>query len=169
MYFKSKIAKRCGATRMIKVTQRIVTYALFGFLSTISDVAMTGCQYFPESTFKLASESRPPKWIALPPGSSRADVSITMRYYVKPWGSSATFVLEDTKGEILKKVDAKVKCKEPFQLKNPPRGFASGYPSYEAITVDDTTEIIEHRKMEPIFYITDDTAVWKQYREGGCG
>ncbi len=154
---------------MIKVTQRIVMCVLFGFLSTSSEVAITGCEYFPESTFKLASESRPPKWIAVPPGFARADVSITMRYYVKPWGSTATFLLEDTKGEMLKKVDGKVKCKEPFQLKNPPRGFASGYPSYEAITVDDTTEIIEHRKMEPIFYITDDTAVWKQYRESGCG
>jgi hypothetical protein len=168
MYCNGKITKR-RAMQMIKVTRRIVTCALFGFLSTISEVALTGCRYFPESTFRLASESRPPKWIALPPGLSRADASITMEYYVKPWGSSATFVLADTKGEILKKVDAKVKCREPFQLKNPPRGSASGYPSYEAITVDAATEIIEHRKMEPIFYITDDTAVWEQYRQNGCG
>jgi len=33
------------------------------------------------------------------------------------------------------------------------------YPSYEIITVGRTTEVIEHRKMEPIFYVTDDPSV----------
>jgi len=40
---------------------------------------------------------------------------------------------------------------------------------YEAITVNGITEIIEHRKMEPIFYVTDGTTVWKQYKSIGCG
>jgi hypothetical protein len=104
-----------------------------------------------------------------PSGFTRADISITMSYYIKPWGSSAQFILQDTKKQILEKVDGKVKCKGPFQLKTPPQGFTPGYPSYEAITVDGVTEIIEHRKMEPIFYIADDTAVWKQYLAIGCG
>jgi hypothetical protein len=39
---------------------------------------------------------------------------------------------------------------------------------YEAITVDGVTEIIEHRKMEPIFFVTDDPAVRKQIAEIGC-
>jgi hypothetical protein len=69
----------------------------------------------------------------------------------------------------MKKEDGKMKCKEPFQLKNPSRGFLSDYPSYEAITVNGITEIIEHRKMEPIFYVTNDIAVWKQYESLGCG
>jgi len=36
---------------------------------------------------------------------------------------------------------------------------ATGYPSYGAWTVRGITEIIEHRRMEPIFYITDDPEV----------
>ena len=154
---------------MIRIIQRINGYLLFGTVLTISSSTMIGCEYIPESTFKLAGESRLPKWITLPSGLTRAEVSITMSYYIKPWGSSATFILQDTKKQILEKADGKVKCKEPFQLKNPPQGFASGYPSYEAITVNGMTEIIEHRKMEPIFYVSDDTAVWKQYSAIGCG
>jgi hypothetical protein len=59
-----------------------------------------------------------------------------------------------------------VKGSEPLYLKHPPLGFPAGYPSYEIITVNGITEIIEHRKMEPIFYITDDPAVWKELGVG---
>jgi hypothetical protein len=154
---------------MIKIIRRIDRYLLLGVVLTLSGSRIIGCEYLPESTFKLASESRLPKWFTLPAGLTRADVSITMNYYSKPWGSSATFALQDAKKQIIEKADGTVKCKEPFRLKNPPQGFASGYPSYEAITVNGMTEIIEHRKMEPIFYITDDNAVWKQYSAIGCG
>lgn len=136
---------------------------------TISVLTISGCEYFPESTFELASESRLPKWFAIPPAHTRADVSVRISYFVKPWGRSATFILQDTKGQILKRVSGKLKGSEPFHLKNPPQGFAPGYPAYEIITVDGITEIIEHRKMEPIFYITDDVAVWKELMGGTVG
>ena len=48
----------------------------------------------------------------------------------------------------------------------PPPGFPPGYPAYEVITVNGITDIIEHRKMEPIFYVTDDPAVWKELGVG---
>jgi hypothetical protein len=154
---------------MIKIIQHTNRYLILGVVLAISGFTIIGCEYFPEATFKLASDSRLPKWITLPPGLTRAGVSITMSYYIKPWGSSAVFILQDTKKRILEKEDGRATCNEPFQLKNPPQGFAPGYPAYEAITVNGMTEIIEHRKMEPIFYITDDTAVWKQYLAVGCG
>jgi hypothetical protein len=59
-----------------------------------------------------------------------------------------------------------VKGSERFQLKHPPPGFPPGYPSYELITVNGIIEIIEHRKMEAVFYITDDPAVWKELGVG---
>ena len=129
---------------------------------TIPCYAIVGCEYFPESTFELASESRLPKWITVPPGLTRADVSVTMSYYIKPWGSTATFIIQYRNIQTPAKVDGKVKGLEPLHLKHPPQGFAPGYPSYEIITVNGITEIIEHRKMEPVFYITDDPAVWKE-------
>jgi hypothetical protein len=150
---------------MFKIVKRIDKFLLFFVALAILGSAI-GCEWFPESTFELASESRLPKWITLPPGLTRADVSITMSYYIKPWGSSAIFVLKDTKGQIRAKVNGKVKGSEPFQLKHPPNGFPPGYPAYEIITVNGITEIIEHRKMEPIFYITDDPAIWKELGVG---
>ncbi|HEY8670601.1 MAG TPA: hypothetical protein VIL63_07175 [Terriglobales bacterium] len=152
---------------MLKITRRIDKFLLFFVALTVLGLAMDkGCEYFPESTFELASESRLPKWITLPPGLTRADVSITMNYYVKLWGRSATFILKDKKGQVLTKVHGKQKGLEPLQLKQPPPGFPPGYPSYELITVNGITDIIEHRKMEPIFYVTDDPAVWKELGVG---
>ena len=128
-----------------------------------------GCGFLPEASFQLASDSRLPKWITIPTGLTRADVSLTMNYYVKPWGRSAQFVLRDKNGRIIKKEDGKMRCKEPFQLKNRSQGLSSDYPAYEAITVNGITEIIEHRRMEPIFYVTDNQDLWKQYDSIGCG
>ena len=133
----------------------------------ISGSAIIGCEYFPESTFELAKESRLPKWVTIPPGKTRADVSVSMSYYIKPWGRSAIFIVHGMTKQM--KVNGRVKALEPFQLQNPPQGFPPGYPSYEVITVNGITEIIEHRKMEPIFYVTDDPAVWKEICAGGCG
>ncbi|HEU5339805.1 hypothetical protein [Edaphobacter sp.] len=146
----------------------------FRYLSLVIALAFVfaaykGCEMLPESTFQLSSDSRLPKWITLPPGLTRADVSLTMNYYVLPWGRDAQFVLRDKNEHALKKEDGKMRCKEPLQLKNSSQGFPSGYPAYEAITVNGITEIIEHKKMEPIFYVTDDTSVWKQYESNGCG
>jgi hypothetical protein len=150
---------------MFKIIKRVDKFLFFFVALTIAGSAI-GCAWFPESTFELASESRLPKWITLPPGLTRADVSITMSYYVMPWGRSSTFILQNKEGQTLKKVDGKEKGLEPLQLEHPPPGFPPGYPAYEVITVNGTTEIIEHRKMEPIFYITDDPAVWKELGVG---
>jgi hypothetical protein len=151
---------------MFKIIRRIDKCLLFYVALTISVSAIVGCRWFPESTFELTSESRLPKWTTLPPGLTRADVSIRMSYYITPWGRNATFILQDKKGRTLTRAYGKEKGSEPFQLKHPPQGFPPGYPAYEVITVNGITEIIEHRKMEPIFYITDDPAVWKELGVG---
>lgn len=111
--------------------------------------AMTGCI---ESSFQLAPESRLPKWIVIPPGRTRADVSVEMTYYTPPLG--VKFRLRDKNGRTL--ATAKGKCRDS----NPKQpGFV--YPAYEEVTVNGTTEIIEHKKMEPIFYVWDDPALTK--------
>jgi hypothetical protein len=152
---------------MFKIIRRFDKFLPFFVALTIAGSAIAiGCEWIPESTFELASESRLPKCITLPPGLTRADVSITMSYNIKPWGNDAKFILQDRKGQTLKKVYGTVKGLEPFHLEHPPPGFSPGYPSYEIITVNGITEIIENRKPEPIFYITDDPAVWKELGVG---
>jgi|SRR5580704_2954186 hypothetical protein len=153
---------------MFKIIRRIDKFLLFAVALTILGSAI-GCEWFPEATFELASESQLPKWITLPPGLTRADVTVTMSYYIMPWGSSARFTLRDKKGKVLTKVSGKLKGSAPFQLKHPPPGFPPGYPAYEAIAVNGVTEIIEHRKQEPIFYVTDDPDVRKELGLGAGG
>jgi hypothetical protein len=144
-----------------KIIMRIDKFLLLFVVLTIAGLEI-GCEWLPESTFQLASESRLPKSLPLPPGLTRADASITMSYYVMPWGRDTEFILQDAKGQVRAKVRGKMRGLGPSQLKHPPQGFPSGYPSYEVITVNGITDIIEHRKMEPIFYVTDDPAVWQE-------
>ena len=79
---------------MFKIIWRSNKFLLFFVALTILASA-TGCEWFPESTFELASESRVPKWITLPPGLTRADVSITMSLYDSLWGNDVRFILQD--------------------------------------------------------------------------
>ena len=116
-----------------------------------------------ESMFDLSIESRLPKWFKLPPGLTRADVKVKMSYYVLPWGRIAVFNFSDNKGNQIAHVSGKLKGYEPKLLKKSKRtGMYDGDPSYEIITVNGITDIIEHRKMEPIFYVTDDPEVWAE-------
>ena len=154
---------------MTMLIQHIKGYLILGILSALTCLTTVGCEYFPESTFALASDSRLPKWSEVPSGLSRNDISVTMSYYSYPWGGRAKVTWQDASKHTLKQAEGKVDCNEPFNLKNSPRGAVPGYPTYEPITVNGVTEIIEHRKMEPLFYITDDPVVWKQYRAIGCG
>src|SRR5664279_1386654 len=99
---------------MFKIIRRIDKYLLFFAGLTILGSAIVGCEYFPESTFQLASESRLPKWITLPPGLTRADVSITMSLYYSFWGGNVKFILQDKKGGTLTKVYGENKGDKPL-------------------------------------------------------
>ena len=118
-----------------------------------------GCS---EANFNLAPESRLPKWFKIPIGLSRADVTVTMDYYIPPGGPIAVFTMFDKQGHKIAKVKGKLKGTSPNQLKNPLPGYPAGYPSYEIVTVFGVTDIIEHHKRVPIFYVTDDPDVWKE-------
>jgi hypothetical protein len=128
--------------------------------------AISGCL---ESSFRLARESRLPKWVTLPAGVERADVSPTVSYYTTPWGGNVKFTLLDKNKQTIQEVSGKERCLKPFQLTNSPQGLPSGYPNYAVVTVDGITEILEQRRPEDILYVTDDPVVWKHYRTVGCG
>ena len=98
----------------------------------------------------------------------RAALSLSMSYYLTPRGYSALFLSQNAAHQTLKKTSGRLGCPAPFQLKHPPAGFPQGYPLYQPVTVDGITEMIEHRRMEPVFYVTDDPAPWKQYAMTGC-
>ena len=93
---------------------------------------------------------------------SRASASVHMCYYIEQSGRIATFVLRGPHNEKLAEVAGTQKGLEPLTLRNPPAGFPPGYPSYEIITVHGVPDVIEHHRMEPIFYVNDDPGVWAE-------
>ena len=125
-------------------------------------LAAASCSYFPESCFDLSPQSRLPKWFALPADTSRESASVHMCYYINQNGRTATFVFRGPHNGKLAEVAGTQKGLEPLTLKQPPAGFPPGYPSYEIITVGGVTDVIEHRRMEPIFYVNDDPSVWAE-------
>lgn len=127
----------------------------FTLLSLI--IFLIGCS---EADFYLSSDSRLPKWFEIPDGGKRVDFTVKLSYYVLPSGREATLKFIK-KGDWMAKEEIVIKLKglEPIKLKNSSDNY---YPSYEVMVRNDITDIIEHRKMEPIFYLTDDPAVWKE-------
>jgi hypothetical protein len=117
---------------------------------------------FPESIFQLAPDSRLPKWFESPSGMTRDQLSVTMTYYISPFGATSEFTMRGPKGNTLREVSGKNRGNEPVHLKMQQPGIGQGYPAYEIITVNGVTDIIEHRRMEPIFYVTDDPEVWAE-------
>jgi hypothetical protein len=139
--------------RLLKIT--LPSFITIVFISAV----VVGCDFLPESSFELANDSRLPVWFSLSPGLSRADVSVTMNYYIKSTGRSAIFVLHDKKNNVLGKVTGTLRGSSPVSVTVSSQSGTPGYPSFEVIAVHGVTEVIEHKKMEPKFYLTDDPAV----------
>jgi hypothetical protein len=119
---------------------------------------LSGCGMFPEATFQLSSDSRLPRWFALPAGLARSQVTVQMDYYVPPWGRKATFTMLGPDRRVLGKVTASLSGNSPATSVGQP---TLAYPSYEVVEVSGVVDIVEHRRMEPLFWMTDDAGVWK--------
>ena|ERR1017187_3175826 len=139
------IRDKLGGRTMLKIFLRTGKYLLIAALC-MSFCAVIGCL---ESSFVLSNESRLPRWLELPSGLTRADVSVTMNYYTPLSGDDTTIILKDRNGKTLTEIKGKEKCQYP----------KSGYPAYDLIEANGITEVIERKKMEPVFYINDDPSV----------
>ena len=133
---------------------------------TLSALAIKGCEYFPESSFQLADDSRLPGWSTVPPGLTRNDVSVTLNLYSVPW-PYAKFISRDRNGKKLGEVNGKTE-----------------HPSYlplydEIVVVNGLSETIalkpysEHEGMikngiiVALFYVIDDTCARDEGLQGG--
>jgi hypothetical protein len=105
----------------------------------------------------LAPDSRLPMWFRLAANIDRPSVTLQLDYYNDSMGSKGVFTLRDRQGQVvLKKGGYFGKSLEHSGA----LAAASQYPMHEVIVIDGVTDIVEHRKMEPIFYMTDDPALW---------
>ncbi len=119
--------------------------------------SVRGCA---ESEFTLAAQSRVPRWFSLPTGVPRSEVTVVLVYYTAPimGPPMAEVTLRSSRGETLNKVVATLSG-EPQGLEPQSGSNRIPYPIYEVLTANGITEVIEHRRMEPMFYIHDDLEI----------
>jgi hypothetical protein len=138
------------------------SYSLLKVFFFVILIFLTGCL---ESSFQLSSDSRMPKWFIYPERMPRSDLSVTMDLYSSHSGGKDVIkLLQKDKIFALQKhtITPQMQNTECVELKSPPAGFPKGYPCYKVLKINGITDIIELRKMEPFFYMTDDPAVWKE-------
>ena len=132
-------------------------------LLCLISVTLAGCL---ESSFELSPDSRIPRWFDVPEGKVRSQLKVTADYYSTFHGAKDVYKLyEKDRFFCLQEVTASTKegnWAKCVELKNSPKNSPKGYPCYRVITINGITDIIEHRKMEPIFYTTDDPAIWEE-------
>ena len=120
---------------------------------------LTGCL---EAKFQLAEESRLPKWFDIH-NDDRSEFTVKMEAYstFKGW---KTVVKLYKKGSFLPIQQISITSETNSLKKLNPKSIEviNGYPRYNAITVNNITDIVEHKKMEPIFYMTDDPEIWEE-------
>jgi hypothetical protein len=139
------------STRFIKRGRVALTIVLL--------FSLVACGFFPESMFRLAPESRLPRWYILPKEVERKGVSLEMRYYALPEKTKVMFILEHTGGKRISKTEG-VALGLPMNSKGKEKSSGE-YPSYRAVKVNGVVDVIEHRKMNDIFYLCEDPSIWK--------
>jgi hypothetical protein len=134
---------------MKKVVFRIISLSLV--------ILIVGCS---EADFYLSPDSRLPKWFDVPEGKKRENYTVKLSYYIYTSGREATLKFKE-KGAWLatKKIVVKMRGLEPITLND---SSSNRYPSYEIITGNEITDIIEHRDRNNIFHMVDSPAVWEE-------
>ena len=128
-------------------------------------LAMSGCL---ESSFQLSDESRLPKWFVIPEGKNEHDYTVQVDLHSTIGGGGGKTVIKLYKKDSVFPIEKYTITIEEqpstlsVQLESPSRDYPKGYPAYIVATINEVTDIIELRKMEPVFYMTDDPAVWKE-------
>lgn len=108
------------------------------------------------SQLQLSPESRLPKWFSTY-ADRRESVKVSMDTFVGPFGRTATFTLRSRNGSVLSKASGKKRGLEPIA----PNGDHT-YPLYEIVTVGEIVELIEHRRMDNSFFVSDDVQLKRQ-------
>ena len=133
-----------------------VRFQLLSFLSSTTSLSQA---------FELAPESRLPKWITLPPGFARADVSVTLNLYSIP-GLDARFILKDRQGKELAGFHGMLKTSDP----SPYTGIVSVNGRTEAITLKPYSEhenMVLDGNIVALFYVIDDSCARDEVSRGG--
>jgi len=118
-----------------------------------------------DSNFRLAQESRLPKWFQIPSNYSRNDLTMDITFYTHPSGKIIVKMVVRGPGPERKVLSEKIGSERRHPLTE--QQSYTEYPHYSIITVDGVEEVFEQRRPEDIEYISDDpkyTSVLKQQK-----
>jgi hypothetical protein len=140
---------KAGVTTMLKCFQRTKKYLLIVAVC-LSCCAISGCV---DSINYLASDSRLPKWFTLPPGLTRADVTV-VRYAIEPTQRGVDkYVLYQKKYQKMAEVSGKSTLLGYFDI-----DVVNGVPEITGYKAQND----EHGNRMPYFYVVDDPALKKK-------
>jgi hypothetical protein len=109
-----------------------------------------------ESEFKLASDSRLPKWVDIPSEYSRKDMTMTITFYTHPFYSKVKMNVNGPAPNY-ELVNETIGDQRYHPLtKGQPRYV---YPRYIIISAKGIDEVFEHRARESVLYITDNPKI----------
>jgi hypothetical protein len=83
-----------------------------------------------------------------------------MDYYSRPGRRSAVFVLRDGSGAKVMEVSGEKRGSAPTSFTKGDAAFE--YPLYEVISVGNVVEVVEHRRLEPVFYLVDNPEILRR-------
>ncbi len=115
----------------------------------LAPILIAGC--VSETKFTLASESRLPYWFPLPEESRRGDFKVTLE---------ATAA--DREDESVVKIYKRGSLFSFAQITGSSwvvMGSPENPPVYVAYTFNGVTDIVEHRRNKPVFYMSDDPKI----------
>lgn len=125
-------------------------------------ITLAACGVLPESSFSLSPDSRLPKWYTPPGGHSRQQIQIRLDYVETPRGRTARFTVTGSGGVVLATEEGRLLLPSPWSSRGSGASNMLEYPLYEVIEVKGIRDLIEHRAMEPTFYLSDDKTIWAQ-------
>jgi hypothetical protein len=116
-----------------------------------------------ESRFRLANESRLPKWFRMPAGYSRQDVRVVLTFYTHPISEDKVIAVLYGPPPENKQLDENIGTRRvhPITQREHEKGQFAVHPSYLIITVNNISEIFEHRSKGDILYIVETTEIQK--------
>jgi len=129
---------------------------IYIFLLSLVACSSRGCV---ESEFHLAKESRLPVWFKVPDGMNRQDLDVVLTYYTTGPADITLVNIREGRSKSLKTVKGENHHHPEYWAWAQQDWPKRSHPSFVVINVDGVLEIIEHKKMEPLFYISNEAAV----------
>jgi hypothetical protein len=120
---------------------------------------------FPESHFRLSSDSRFPKWFEIPPNYTREDLTVEIYYFIDIFGTDFKAILLGP-GPEYKKLDKKLGTHRWHPISEEKIKTMEGRlskPHYVIAKINGVEEIIEHKVKGPVFHISDNPSL-KTYK-----